>query len=81
MSEKTDVQTLVAGIAARMRVDLADGYRLAAKVALAALEPSDGTYYSRDITTHRAEKIAHERVKQKLQEAAEAWGINMEEKQ
>jgi hypothetical protein len=63
----------------RMRVDLADGYRLAAKVALAALEPSDGTYYSRDITTHRAEKIAHERVKQKLQEAAEAWGITMTE--
>jgi len=74
------VQQAVAGIAARMRVDLADGYRLAAKVALAALQPSDGVYYSRDITTHRAEKIAHERVKQKLEEAADAWGINMEEK-
>ena len=36
------VQETVAGIAARMRVDLSDGYRLAAKVALAALEPSDG---------------------------------------
>jgi len=36
--------------------------------------------YSRDITTHRAEKIAHERVKKKLEQAAEAWGINLEEK-
>jgi hypothetical protein len=76
--DSAKVHTLVAGIAARMRVDLADGYRLAAKVALAALEPSDGTYYSRDITTHRVEKIAHERVKQKLEEAAAAWGIDME---
>jgi hypothetical protein len=78
--QKALVQQAVAGIAARMRVDLADGYRLAAKVALAALEPSDGTYYSRDITTHRAEKIAHERVKQKLEEAATAWGIDMDAK-
>jgi hypothetical protein len=78
--QKALVQQAVAGIAARMKVDLADGYRLAAKVALAALEPADGTYYSRDITTHRAEKIAHERVKQKLEEAAEAWNIDMDPK-
>jgi hypothetical protein len=76
----SDLDAKVQAAVARMRVDLADGYRLAAKVALAALEPSDGTYYSRDITTHRAEKIAHERVKQKLNEAAEAWNIDMEEK-
>jgi hypothetical protein len=60
--------------------DLSEGFRLAAKVALAALEPSDGTYYSRDITTHRVEKIVHERVKKKLEQAAEAWGIDMETK-
>jgi hypothetical protein len=75
-----DLDAKVQAAVARMRVDFADGYRLAAKVALAALEPSDGTYYSRDITTHRAEKIAHERVKQKLEEAATAWGIDMDAK-
>jgi hypothetical protein len=79
-AERNALPLAMAGIVSSMRVDLSDGYRLAAKVALAALEPSDGTYYSRDITTHRAEKIAHERVKQKLQEAAEAWNIDMEEK-
>jgi hypothetical protein len=79
-AERNALPLAVAGIVDCMRVDLADGYRLASKIALAALEPSDGTYYSRDITTHRAEKIAHERVKQKLEQAAEAWGINLEEK-
>jgi hypothetical protein len=78
MSEKTDVQALVAGIAARMRVDLADGYRLAAKVALAALEPSDGAVYSASASADLSR--AHHRVKQKLQEAAEAWNIDMETK-
>ena len=82
MSEKdsANVQALVAGIAARMRVDLADGYRLAAKVALAALEPTDGAFYARNQGEHIHLKRAHERVKQKLEEAAEAWGIDMEEK-
>jgi hypothetical protein len=79
MSEKdsANVQTLVAGIAARMRVDLADGYRLAAKVALAALEPSDGVFYSASASDDL--RRAHHRVKQKLEEAAEAWGITMTE--
>ena len=82
MSEKnSDVETLVTGIAARMRVDLADGYRLAAKVALAALEPADGVFYARDQGEHLNLKRAHHRVKQKLDEAAEAWNINMKEKQ
>ena len=82
MSEKdsANVQALVAGIAARMRVDLADGYRLAAKVALAALEPTDGAFYARDQGEHLNLKRAHERVKQKLEEAAEAWNIDMDEK-
>jgi hypothetical protein len=78
MSEKdsANVQTLVANIAARMRVDLADGYRLAAKVALAALEPSDGVFYSASASDDL--RRAHHRVKQKLQEAAEAWNIDMD---
>ena len=71
------VQETVAGIAARMRVDLSDGYRLAAKVALAALEPSDGVFYSASASDDL--RRAHHRVKQKLQEAAEAWGITMTE--
>jgi hypothetical protein len=78
--QKALVQQAVAGIAARMKVDLADGYRLAAKVALAALEPSDGVFYARDQGEHLTLKRAHERVKQKLEEAAEAWGIDMEPK-
>jgi hypothetical protein len=80
MSEKdsANVQALVAGIAARMRVDLADGYRLAAKVALAALEPSDGVFYSASASDDL--RRAHHRVKQKLEEAATAWGIDMEPK-
>jgi hypothetical protein len=61
-----------------MRVDLADGYRLAAKVALAALEPSDGAVYSASASADLSR--AHHRVKQKLQEAAEAWNIDMETK-
>jgi hypothetical protein len=80
MSEKdsANVKVLVAGIAARMRVDMADGYRLAAKVALVALEPADGVFYSASASDDL--RRAHHRVKQKLQEAAEAWNINMEEK-
>jgi hypothetical protein len=62
-----------------MRVDFADGYKLAAKVALAALEPSDGVFYARDQNEHMHMKRAHERVKEKLEEAAEAWGITMTE--
>jgi hypothetical protein len=72
------VQQVVAGIAARMKVDLADGYRLAAKVALAALEPTDGVFYSASASDDL--RRAHHRVQQKLNEAAEAWGIDMEEK-
>ena len=80
MSEKdsANVQALVAGIAAKMRVDMADGYRLAAKVALAALEPSDGVFYSASASDDL--RRAHHRVQQKLNEAAEAWNIDMEEK-
>jgi hypothetical protein len=82
MSEKdsANVQTLVAGIAARMRVDMTDGYRLAAKVALTALEPSDGAVYTADFKAQVAALQTYERVKQKLQEAAEAWGIDMDAK-
>ncbi len=71
-----DVRALVN----EMRVDLADGFWLAAKVALAALEPSDGVFYARDQGEHLNLKRAHHRVKQKLEEAAAAWDINMEEK-
>ena len=71
----------VAGIVSSMRVEMADGFRLAAKVALAALEPTDGAFYTRDQGEHMHMKRAHERVKQKLEEAAKAWNINMEEKQ
>jgi hypothetical protein len=79
--QKALVQEAVAGIAARMKVDLADGYRLAAKVALAALEPSDGAVYAPDLKAQMAALQTYERVKQKLEEAATAWGIDMEEKQ
>jgi hypothetical protein len=72
-----DLDALVQKAAARMRVDLADGYRLAAKVALAALEPSDGAFYSASASADLSR--AHHRVKQKLDEAAEAWGITMTE--
>ena len=78
--QKALVQEAVAGIAARMRVDFADGYRLAAKVALAALEPSDGAVYSADFKAQVAALQTYERVKQKLNEAAEAWGIDMDPK-
>jgi hypothetical protein len=76
-----DLDALVQAAVARMRVHFSDGYRLAAKVALAALEPSDGAFYARDQGEHMHMKRAHERVKQKLDEAAEAWNIKMEEKQ
>jgi hypothetical protein len=78
MANKTDT-ALVQAAVARMKVEMADGYRLAAKVALAALEPSDGVFYSASASADLSR--AHHRVKQKLQEAAEAWGIDMEEKQ
>jgi hypothetical protein len=71
------VQQAVAGIAARMRVDLADGYRLAAKVALAALEPPDGAVYTADFKAQIAALQTYERVKQKLEEAAEAWNFDL----
>jgi hypothetical protein len=75
-----DLDAKVHAAVARMRVDFSDGYRLAAKVALAALEPTDGVFYARDQGEHLNLKRAHHRVKQKLDEAAEAWGIDMEEK-
>jgi hypothetical protein len=78
--QKALVQQAVAGIAARMKVDLADGYRLAAKVALAALEPSDGAVYTADFKAQVAALHTYERVKQKLEEAAEACGIDMDAK-
>jgi hypothetical protein len=80
-AEVAALPVAVAGIVSSMKVEMADGYRLAAKVALAALEPADGVFYARDQGEHLNLKRAHHRVKQKLQEAAEAWGINMEEKQ
>lgn len=76
----SDLDAKVHAAVARMRVDFADGYRLAAKVALAALEPTDGVFYARDQGEHLNLKRAHHRVKQKLDEAAEAWNIDMEEK-
>ena len=79
MANKTDT-ALVQAAVARMRVDLADGYKLAAKVALAALEPTDGAVYTADFKAQMAALQTYERVKQKLQEAAEAWGIDMEPK-
>ena len=71
-----DLDALVQAAVARIRVHFADGYRLAAKVALAALEPSDGIFYSASANSDLSR--AHHRVKQKLEEAAEAWDINME---
>jgi hypothetical protein len=64
-----------------MKGIFSEGFELAAKIALAALEPSDGVFYARDQGEHLNLKRAHHRVKQKLDEAAEAWNINMEEKQ
>ena len=78
-SEVAALPVAVAGIVSSMRVEMADGFRLAAKVALAALEPSDGVFYSASASSDL--RRAHYRVKQKLEEAAEAWDINMEEKQ
>ena len=75
-----DLDALVQAAVARMKVDLADGYRLAAKVALAALEPSDGAVYTADFKAQMAALQTYERVKQKLEEAATAWNIDMEEK-
>ena len=79
-AERNALPLAVAGLVSSMRVEMADGFRLAAKVALAALEPSDGVFYARDQGEHLNLKRAHHRVKQKLEEAAEAWDINMEEK-
>ena len=78
MSDNLDAKVQAA--VARMRVDLADGYRLAAKVALAALEPSDGAVYRADFKEQMATLQTYERVKQKLNEAAEVWNIDMEPK-
>jgi hypothetical protein len=73
----SDLDALVQAAVARMRVHFADGYRLAAKVALAALEPSDGVFYAASASDDL--RRAHQRVKQKLEEAAEAWGITITE--
>jgi hypothetical protein len=73
-------KALVQKAVARMRVHFADGYRRAAKVALAALEPSDGAVYAADFKAQMAAFQTYERVKKKLEEAAEAWGIDMEPK-
>jgi hypothetical protein len=78
--EMSDLDALVQAAVARMRVDFADGYRLAAKVALAALEPTDGAVYAPDLKAQMAALQTYERVKQKLNEAAEAWNIDMEKK-
>ena len=53
MANKTDT-ALVQAAVARMRVDLADGYKLAAKVALAALEPTDGAVCTADFKAQMA---------------------------
>jgi hypothetical protein len=78
--QKALAQQAVASYVARMRVDMTDGYRLAAKVALAALEPSDGAVYTADFKAQVAALQTYERVKQKLEEAATAWGIDMDAK-
>jgi hypothetical protein len=78
-SEVDALPVAVAGIVSSMRVDLADGYRLATKVALAALEPSDGTYYPRDYRVPIILKCVRDDVQKKLEQAAEAWGIKMTE--
>ena len=79
----SDLDAKVQAAVARMKVHFADGYRLAAKVALAALQPSDGAVYSADYTADFKAQMAalqtYERVKQKLEEAADAWGITMTE--
>jgi hypothetical protein len=79
-AERNALPLAMAGIVDCMRVDLADGYRLAAKVALAALEPSDGGVYTADFKAQMAALQTYERVKQKLEEAATAWGIDMDAK-
>ena len=81
-AERNALPLAMAGIVDCMRVDLADGYRLAAKVALAALEPTDGAVYSNNFVSHEDVIRRHfsRIVKQKLEEAAEAWGIDMEPK-
>jgi hypothetical protein len=79
-AERNALPLAMAGIVNCMRVDMTDGYRLAAKVALAALEPSDGAVYTADFKAQIAALQTYERVKQKLEEAAEAWGIDMDAK-
>jgi hypothetical protein len=55
-----------------------DGFWLAAKVAVAVLEPSDGAFYS---LSERADlqRLRH-RMIQKIEEAAEAWDIGAQVK-
>jgi hypothetical protein len=76
----SDLDAKVQAAVARMRVHFADGYKLAAKVALAALEPTDGAVYTADFKAQVAALQTYERVKQKLNEAAEAWNIDLEGK-
>ena len=78
-AEVAALPVAVAGIVSSMRVDLADGYRLAAKVAMAALESSDGTYYPRDYRVPINLKCVRDDVQKKLEQAAETWGITMTE--
>lgn len=60
-----------------MNTIFSDGFWLAAKVAVAALEPSDGVFYS--VSESIDLRRSRHRVTQKIEEAAEAWGINMKE--
>jgi hypothetical protein len=81
-AERNALPLAIAGIVDCMRVDFYDGYILASKVALAALEPSDGAVYSNNFVSHEYVIRRHcsRIIKQRLEETAEAWNIDMDAK-
>lgn len=52
-----------------------EGFKLASDVALAAISPSDGAMYSADFKAQLASHHTMERVKARLEEAAEGYGF------
>lgn len=52
-----------------------EGFKLASDVALAALSPSDGAMYSADFKAQLASHHTMERVKARLEEAADGYGF------
>lgn len=52
-----------------------EGFKLASDVALAALSPSDGAMYSADFKAQLASHHTRERVKVRLEEAADGYGF------